>query len=70
LDIGVKNNRKIITPLLVLSLVLATITGTTILLPFQALNAQNATVSQNATAPIENATITDQVDVTVLENLA
>jgi hypothetical protein len=72
LDIQVKNNKKIVAPLLVLPLVLATIMGITILLPFQALNAQNATTPQNATAQIENATATDDqsVDVSVLETLA
>ena len=61
-----KNNRKIVTPLLVLSFVFDTIMGTTILLPFQALNAQNATVQ------IENVTTTeeDEVSVEVLETLA
>lgn len=61
-----KNNRKIVTPLLVLSFVFATIMGTTILLPFQALNAQNATVQ------MENVTTTeeDEVSVEVLETLA
>jgi hypothetical protein len=75
LNIELKNNRKIITPLLALSFVLTTIMGTTILLPFQALNAQNVTAqieddtqnvtaqieddTQNVTAQIENATATD-----------
>ena len=59
-----KNNKKVVTPLLVLSFVLATIVGTTILLPFQALNAQNATVQ------MENVTTTDQASNTVLETLA
>jgi hypothetical protein len=61
-----KNNRKIVTPLLALSFVFATIMGTTILLPFQALNAQNIT------AQVENATATteDEVSVEVLETLA
>jgi hypothetical protein len=65
-----KNNRKSMTPLLVLSFVLATLMGTTILLPFQALNAQNATAPQNATAQMENATTTDEASSTVLETLA
>lgn len=61
-----KNNRKIVTPLLVLSFVFATIMGTTTLLPFQTLNAQNATVQ------MENVTTTeeDEVSVEVLETLA
>lgn len=78
--IELRNNRKIVTPLLVLSFVLATITGTTILLPFQALNAQNVTAqteddTQNVTAQTENATTTtteatDEISVDVLETLA
>jgi hypothetical protein len=61
LNIELKNNRKIVTPLLALSFVLATIMGTTILLPFQALNAQNITAqleddTQDVTAQVENAT--------------
>jgi hypothetical protein len=64
LIIELKNNRKIVTPLLVLSFILAAIVGTTILLPFQALNAQNATVQ------MENATTTDEASSTVLETLA
>ena len=61
-----KNNRKIVTPLLVLSFVFATIMGTTTLLPFQTLNAQNATVQ------MENVTTTeeDEISVEVLETLA
>jgi hypothetical protein len=72
LVIELRKNRKIVAPLLVLPLVLATIIGTTILLPFQPLNAQNATAPQNVTAQIENATATDDqsVDVSVLETLA
>lgn len=77
LVIELKNNRKIVTPLLALSFVLATITGTTILLPFQALNAQNVTAqvedgTQDVTAQTENATATteDEVSVTVLQTLA
>ena len=64
--IELRKNRKIVAPLLALPLVLATIMGTTILLPFQPLNAQNAT------AQMENATATDDqsVEVTVLETLA
>jgi hypothetical protein len=72
-----KNNRKIVTPLLALSFVLATIMGTTILLPFQALNAQNVTAqvedgTQDVTAQTENATATteDEVSITVLQTLA
>jgi hypothetical protein len=68
--IDLKNNRKSMTPLLLLSFVLATLMGTTILLPFQALNAQNATAPQNATAQMENATTTDEASSTVLETLA
>jgi hypothetical protein len=66
LVIELRKNRKIVAPLLALPLVLATIMGTTILLPFQPLNAQNAT------AQMENATATDDqsVEVTVLETLA
>jgi hypothetical protein len=66
LIIELRKNRKIVAPLLALPLVLATIMGTTILLPFQPLNAQNAT------AQMENATATDDqsVEVTVLETLA
>jgi hypothetical protein len=49
----------------VMALVLAIIiTGTTIILPFQAINAQNVTVQ------IENATTADQVTSSVIENLA
>jgi hypothetical protein len=72
LVIELRKNRKIVAPLLALPLVLATIMGTTILLPFQPLNAQNATAPQNATAQMENATATDDqsVEVTVLETLA
>ncbi len=63
--IELKDNRKTMTPLLVLSFVLVTIMGTTVLLPFQTLNAQNATVQ------MENATTTeDQASNTVLETLA
>jgi hypothetical protein len=63
--IELKNNRKTMTPLLAISFVLATIMGTTILLPFQALNAQNVTVQ------MENATSTeDQVSSNVLQTLA
>jgi hypothetical protein len=64
LVIELKNNRKIMKPLLVVSFVLATIMGTTILLPFQTLNAQNATVQ------IGNATDSDQVASSVIETLA
>lgn len=85
MNIELKNNRKIVTPLLALSFVLATIMGTTILLPFQALNAQNITAqveddTQDVTAQVENATATatedatatteDEVSVTVLQTLA
>jgi hypothetical protein len=78
LNIELKNNRKIVTPLLALSFVLATIMGTTILLPFQALNAQNITAqleddTQDVTAQVENATATtteDEVSVEVLQTLA
>jgi hypothetical protein len=62
--IELKDNRKTMTPLLVLSFVLVTIMGTTILLPFQALNAQNATVQMG------NATTEDQVSTNVLQTLA
>src|SRR5215211_1411724 len=62
--IELKNNRKTMAPLLVVSFVLATIMGTTILLPFQALNAQNATVQ------MENVTSEDQISTSVLEILA
>jgi hypothetical protein len=76
LVIELRKNRKIVAPLLALPLILATIMGTTIVLPFQALNAQNVTAqieddTQDATAQIENATATDdQVSVTVLQTLA
>lgn len=77
MNIELKNNRKIVTPLLALSFVLATIMGTTILLPFQALNAQNITAqveddTQDVTAQVENATATteDEVSVEVLQTLA
>jgi hypothetical protein len=63
--IQLKNKTKIVTPLMALSLVLAIIiTGTTILLPFQAINAQNATVQ------LENATESEQVGSSVIETLA
>jgi hypothetical protein len=63
--IQLKNKTKIVTPLMALSLVLAIIiTGTTILVPFQALNAQNATVQ------LENATESEQVGSSVIETLA
>jgi hypothetical protein len=69
LNIELKNNRKIVTPLLALSFVLATIMGTTILLPFQALNAQNITAqveddTQDVTAQVENATTTEDATAT------
>jgi hypothetical protein len=76
LVIELRKNRKIVAPLLALPLVLATIMGTTIVLPFQALNAQDVTAqiedgTQDTTAQIENATATDdQVSVTVLQTLA
>jgi hypothetical protein len=77
LVIELKNNRKIATPLLALSFVLVTIMGTTILLPFQALNAQDVTAqtenaTQDVTAQTENATTTteDEISVTVLQTLA
>jgi hypothetical protein len=86
LVIELKNNRKIVTPLLALSFILATIMGTTILLPFQALNAQNVTgqvedATQDVTGQTENATATtedanatatteDEVSITVLQTLA
>ena len=44
--------------------------GATILLPFQSLNAQNATSSQNATAQSQSAPIIDQVKSTLLQTLA
>ena len=67
LVIELKSNRKIVTPLLALSFVLATIMGTTILLPFQALNAQNVTgqvedATQDVTGQTENATATATED--------
>jgi hypothetical protein len=81
-----KNNEKRMAPLLALSFVLVTIMSATTLLPFQSLNAQNATVqmgnnttnttttnqtSENATAQMANDTTTeDEVNATVLENLA
>jgi hypothetical protein len=73
-------------PLLALSFMLVAIMSATILLPFQPLNAQNATVQMgnnttnntttnqapdNATAQMANNTTTeDEVNVNVLENLA
>jgi hypothetical protein len=69
-------------PLLALSFVLVTIMSATILLPFQPLNAQNATIQmgnntttnqapENATAQMANDTTTeDEVNVNVLESLA
>ena len=68
MNIELKNNGKIVTPLLALSFVLGTIMGTTILLPFQALNAQNAT-DQIEDAPAANFT-TDDVDISILQPLA
>jgi hypothetical protein len=80
-----KNKEKRMAPLLALSFVLVTIMSATILLPFQSLNAQNATVqmgndttnttanqtSETATAQMANDTTTeDEVNATVLENLA
>jgi hypothetical protein len=77
-----KNNEKRMAPLLALSFVLVTITSATILLPFQSLNAQNATVqmanntttnqtSENATVQMANNTTTeDEVNATILETLA
>lgn len=63
--IQLKNKTKIVMPVMALSLVLAIIiTGTTILLPFQAINAQNATVQ------LENATESEQVGSSVIETLA
>jgi hypothetical protein len=62
--IEVKTNKKIASPLLVVSFVLAIILSTTILLPFQAVKAQNVTVQ------LENATESDQVPSTVIESLA
>jgi hypothetical protein len=61
--IQLKNKTKIVMP--VTALVLAIIiTGTTILLPFQAINAQNATVQ------LENVTETEHVPSNVIETLA
>jgi hypothetical protein len=69
-------------PLLALSFVLVALMSATILLPFQSLNAQNATVQmgnntttnqapENATAQMANDTTTeDEVNVSVLETLA
>jgi hypothetical protein len=59
-----KNNTKIVTPLLVLSFVLAIVMVTTILLPFQTLNAQNATIQ------LENTTETEHVPSSTIETLA
>jgi hypothetical protein len=64
LVIKLKNNTKIASPLLVVSFVLAIILSTTILLPFQAVKAQNVTVQ------LENATESDQVPSTVIASLA
>ena len=61
--IQLKNKTKIVMP--VTALVLAIIiTGTTILLPFQAINAQNVTVQ------LENVTETEHVPSNVIETLA
>ena len=61
--IQLKNKTKIVMP--VTALVLAIIiTGTTILLPFQAINAQNVTVQ------LENVTETEYVPSNVIETLA
>jgi hypothetical protein len=61
--IQLKNKTKIVMP--VMALVLAIIiTGTTIILPFQAINAQNVTVQ------LENATESEQVGSSVIETLA
>jgi hypothetical protein len=77
-----KNDEKRMAPLLALSFVLVTIMSATILLPFQPLNAQNATIQmgnntttnqapENATAQMANDTTTeDEVNVNVLESLA
>ena len=61
--IQLKNKTKIVMP--VTALVLAIIiTGTTIILPFQAINAQNVTVQ------LENVTETEYVPSNVIETLA
>jgi hypothetical protein len=61
--IKLRSKAKIVTPLLALFLGII-ITGTTIVLPFQTLNAQNVTVQ------IDNATTSDQVASSVIETLA
>src|SRR5215213_8448456 len=60
-----KNDEKRMAPLLALSFVLVTIMSATILLPFQPLNAQNATIQMG-----NNTTTKDEIDVNVLESLA
>src|SRR5215213_2355422 len=60
-----KNDEKRMAPLLALSFVLVTIMSATILLPFQPLNAQNATIQMG-----NNTTTKDEIDVSVLESLA
>ncbi len=64
LGVQLKYNTKVVKPILVLFFISATVIGTTILLPFQTINAQNVTVQ------IENATTADQVTSSVIENLA
>jgi hypothetical protein len=61
--IQLRNKTKIVTPIMALVLAII-ITGTTIILPFQTLNAQNVTVQ------LENATESDQVGSSVIETLA
>ena len=73
----VKSNdkTKILSPLVALSLTLASIIfiGTSVM-PFELVNGQNATgqnaTGQNATEQIENASAIDQVDIDVLKTLA
>jgi hypothetical protein len=77
-----KNDEKRMAPLLALSFALVALMSATILLPFQPINAQNATVQMgndtttnqatgNATVQMEgNATSEDQVSGNVLQTLA
>lgn len=73
----VKSNdkTKILSPLVALSLTLASIIFIcTSVMPFELVNGQNATgqnaTGQNATEQIENASAIDQVDIDVLKTLA
>jgi hypothetical protein len=65
-----KDKTKIFSPLVALSLTLASVIfiGTSVM-PFELVNGQNAT-GQNATDQMENVSAIDQVDTDVLETLA